>query len=211
MSLWLATFAESSFDQSDWLKILGIAGAMLALYLLARRLGHGDESYPPPMETSSSTQISTSQAELVEPPQSHENEERDSEGADDEEQPTIAEEPGGQPRNIQINSWSFPQFAIEDGPSNRDSFADELTVELYDKSTRHTWTQTYLVATPAGLQKALRKNKRKAIYLPQALLMSRYDVHLLRKAVLGELGAIEDERGDVPPDDSEDDAPVQKD
>ena len=47
----------STFDQSDWLKLLGIAGAMLVLYILARRLGGGDESYPPPMDTSSSAQI----------------------------------------------------------------------------------------------------------------------------------------------------------
>jgi hypothetical protein len=184
MSLWLAGFAGSSFDQSDWLKLLGVAGAAVALYVIARRLGGSDEPYAPPTDAPSSTQVPTSQTELPEP----------------DEKQTSAEEEDAQPRNIQIADWSFAKFEIAAGPPDRDSFADELTVNLDDKSTGHVWQQTYLVATPAGLEKMLRESKSNFMSLPQVLVMKRYDVTQLRKAVLNDLEAIEEERGDVPPD-----------
>ena len=199
MPLSFASFVTSTFDQSDWLKLMGIVGAMVALYLLARMLGGGDDSVTPPVYNSGSTQFSASQTELTVPPETHDAEEDDLDEPDDKEQPTIdAEEV--QPRNIQISDWSFAKFEVEAGPPDRDSFADELSVNLYDKSTGHTWNQTYLVATPAGLEKKLRRSKSSFMILPQILVMNRYDVSQLRKAVLGDLGAMEAERGDVPPD-----------
>ena len=48
MSVSLACFATSIFDQSDWLKLLGIAGAVVALYFIARKLGSASESVAPP-------------------------------------------------------------------------------------------------------------------------------------------------------------------
>ena len=208
MPLWLASFAGSTFDQSDWLKLLGIAGAAVALYLIAKRLGGGDEFCPPPMGTSSSTQVSTSQPELSEPEEKRDVEEDDADQPDDEEQPTAEEEV--QPRNIQITDWNFAKFEIAAGPPDRDSFADELTVNLYDRSTGHPWSQTYFVATPAGIEKMLRKSKSNFVLLPQILVMSRYDVTQLRKAVLSDLGAMEEERGDVPTDASDETAAEQR-
>jgi hypothetical protein len=194
MSLWLASFAGSTFDQSDWLKLLGIAGAAVTLYLIAKRLGGGDEPYPSPTETSDST----SQTEVSEPEGSQDP------GGDDADQPCsedqLTAEEEVQPQNIQIADWNFAKFEIAAGPPDRDSFADELTVDLYDKSTGHAWQQTYFVATPAGLEKMLRANKSNFMSLPQVLVMNRYDVTQLRKAVLNDLEAMEEERGEVPPD-----------
>lgn len=202
MSLWFASFAGPTFDQSDWLKLLGIAGAAVVLYLIAKRLGGGDESYPPSMDTSSSTQVSTSQAELSGP-----DEKQDADEDDDPDQPDVEEQPTKeeevQPQNIQVTDWNFAGFEISAGPANRDSFADELTVNLYDKSTGHAWRQTYFVATLAGLEKMLRENKSNSMFLPQTLVMNRYDVKELRAAILNDLGAMEEERGDVPPDESD--------
>jgi hypothetical protein len=199
MSLWLAGFAGSSFDQSDWLKLLGVAGAAVALYVIARRLGGSDEPYAPPTDAPSSTQVPTSQTELPEPDERQDAADDDPEQPNNEEQ-TSAEEEDAQPWNIQIADWSFAKFEISAGPPDRDSFADELTVNLDDKSTGHVWQQTYLVATPAGLEKMLRESKSNFMSLPQVLVMKRYDVTQLRKAVLNDLEAIEEERGDVPPD-----------
>jgi len=184
------------------MKLLGIAGAMVALYLVARRLGGGDESFPRPIDTSSSTQISTSQTDLAVPQENWSTEEDGSDEPELDEQP-IAAEKEVQSRNIQISDWNFAKFEIETGPPNRDSFADELFVNLYDKSTGHAWEQTYLVATPAGLEKMLHRNKLNFMFLPQTLVMNRYEVNELRKAVLGDLRAMEEERGDVPPDASD--------
>jgi hypothetical protein len=202
MSLGLLWVVTSLFDQSDWLKLLGIAGAMVALYLVAKRLGGGEESYPPPTGTTSSTQIPTSQAEPAEPQESPDDPQEDDSDEPDDVQPIAAGEEV-QPRNIQITDWNFAKFEVEVGPPNRDSFVGELMVNLLDKSTGQAWQQTYLVATPAGLEKALRKSKLDFEFLPQTLVMNRYDVKQLRKAVLGDIGRIEAARGDVPPDASD--------
>ena len=198
MSLGLACFAVSSFDLSDWLKLLGIAGAMGALYLVAKRLGDGGQAVLPPMDTPASTQLSSGHADLAEPQASQESEkEDDSDEPAYQEQPTKAEEED-QPRNIQIRDWNFAEFEIEAGPPNRDNFADELSVNLFDNSTGHAWNQIYFVATPAGLETMLRKNKSSFMFVPQTIVMNRYNVNQLRKAVLDDLEAVEEERGDVP-------------
>jgi len=208
MSLWLANFAGSTFDQSDWLKLLGIAGAAVALYLIAKRLGGGDQSYPPPMDTSSSTEIPTQQVKPPEPDRSQETEEDDSDIPAHEERPTSA---GSEvhPKHFQITEWNFATFDIETGPPDPDCFADELLMTMYDKSTAHAWKHSYFVATPAGLEKILRKKKWVSMFLPQVLVMARYDVKELRAAMLDDLGTMEMQRGDVPPDDGDDAAPEQ--
>ena len=203
MSLRLACFVTSTFDQSDWLKLLGIAGAAVALYFIAKRLGGGDEAAPPPMDTSSSTQLASGHTDLTQSQGSQDSEKEDDSGNQDyEEQPITAEEEV-QPRNVQIRDWNFAKFEIEAGPPNRDSFVDELSVNLFDESTGHAWNQTYSVATPMGLEKMLRDDKSSFMFLPQILVLNRYDVNTLRKAVLDDLGAMEEERGDVPPDASD--------
>jgi hypothetical protein len=199
MSFGIACFAASTFDQSDWLKLLGLAGAVVALYLFARRPGGRDESLSPPIDRPALTQLPSSHAELAESQAGHANEGEDSDEPDDLEQPTTAEEEV-QPRNIQIRDWNFAKFEIKAGPPNVNDFVDELLVNLFDKSTGQAWNQTYLVATPAGLEKMLHSSRSNFMFLPQTLVMNRYDVNQLRKAVLGDLGALEEERGEVPPD-----------
>ena len=204
MSIRLACFVVSTFDQSDWLKLLGIAGAMVALYVIAKQLGGGNEVAPPPMDTPSSTPIFTSHTEVAEPEaQPAADGEPDQAGytpmPDEQEQ----DEEEAQQNTIQIRAWNFATFEIEIGPPDRNCFADDLWMDLYDSSSGHGWRHTYFVATPAGLEKMLRDSKSSFMFLPQILVLNRYDVAELRKAVLDDLGAMEEERGDVPPDASD--------
>ena len=201
MSLRLAGFVTSTFDQSDWLKLLGIAGAMVALYVIAKRLGVGGESYPSPTDASSATQFSTRQADTAEPEEGQALEEQDSYERDDEEPPTHGDDL--QPRNIQITNWSFATFEVATGPPDGNCFAEDLWVGLQDNSSGHNWKQTYFVATPAGLQQTLHENKSKFLFVPKVLIMDRYDAKELRTAVLQDLAAMEKERGDVLPDASD--------
>ncbi len=207
MSVRLAAFLASLFDRSDWPKLLVIVGAMVALYVLAKRLGGGDEPVPPPTDTQSSAPFSNSDTDPVEPHESQDIE-NDPDQHDLEEQP-IAEDEDVQPRNIQITDWNFASFEIATGPPDRNCFADELSLNLYDKSSGHAWDQTYFVATPSGIEKMLRESKASFMFLAQVLVMNRYDVNRLRKAVLDDLGAMEEERGYVPPDASDDAAAGQ--
>ncbi len=199
MSALLAGLVASSFDQSDWLKLLGIAGAAVALYLVAKHLGGAGDSYPSPTQTPDSTQLSASQTEGIEPEEDQqEADQGDLEGSDDEAYTT--EEGAARSRDITIADWSFASFEVADGPPDRNAFAEELQVGLHDKSTGQTWKQDYFVATPAGLEKMLHDSKSSFLSFSKILVMNRYDPKTLRLAVLEDLATLEEERGDVPPD-----------
>jgi len=195
--------STSAFDQSDWLKLLGIAGAAVALYVVAKRIGGGDQSYPPPTDPVSSAHITTPQAKPAAPDESQETADDDSDMPAYEERPTSAGNEV-QAKHFQITAWNFVTFDIETGPPDPDCFADELLMTMYDKSTRHAWRHSYFVATPAGLEKILRKKKWVSMFLPQVLVMTRYDAKELRAAMLDDVGTMEMQRGDVRPDNTED-------
>jgi hypothetical protein len=195
----LACIFVLGFDQSDWLKLMGIVGAMLVLYMLARKLSGAGEAVPPPSEIATPVEV---QNETMVAPHVEELDEDDPDQFDDDiEQITEPERP--QPRNIQIGNWNFEHFDIATGPPDPDNFADELLMELHDSSAGRSWRQTYFVATPAGLQKMLRSKKWSSMVLPQTLVMARYDLKELRAAILDELGAMEAQRGDAPDEPSE--------
>ncbi len=203
MSLCLASVVVSTFDQSDWLKLLGIVGAMVALYVVAKRLGGGDEAIPPPREIPDPIQLQT---ETMEPPEGGYPEVEDLSKVELEpEVEADLEKP--QPRNIRITNWNFEHFEISTGPHDPDSFADDLWLELYDSSTGHAWKQIRFVATPAGLEKMLRKDKLSSMTIPQTIVVLRYDLKEIRAAILDDVGATEAIRGDVPPDAGDDAAP----
>jgi hypothetical protein len=195
MSWRTACFVASSFDLSDWLKLLGLVGAMIALYLVAKKLSGGEEECPSQVETPTSTQPSATQADLDAPSESCTVGEQD--GSD---QPEKTDEEEVRPKNIVIRDWNFAKFEIQTGPPDLDNFADELLVDLFDRSTGQSWRQTYFVATPAGLETVLDKRHSNFMFLPQTLVMNRYDLNELRQAVLGDLGALEEQRGEVPDD-----------
>ena len=197
----MLAFVASSFDPSDWVKVVLIAGATIALFVFARRLGGGDSSAPSPEAGSDATHP---YFEAPESPDPNDVEPAANGGPvqpDQEAGPIKDDEV--QPKNIQIKDWSFATFEVRDGPPDPTCFADDLTVNLYDRSSDHSWTQTYFVATPAGLEKMLRDKKWKSMFLPPVLVVSRYDVAELRAAILDDLGAMEEERGDVLPDASD--------
>jgi hypothetical protein len=111
MSLCLACVVVSTFDQSDWLKLLGIAGAMVALYVAAKRLGGGDEAIPPP----SGIQVPIEpEAPTMEVPEGGYPEVEDP-GKVDYEPEVKADPEKPQPRNIRIINWNFEHFDTSTG------------------------------------------------------------------------------------------------
>lgn len=204
MSIGLAGFVVSSFDQSDWLKLLGIVGAMVALYVVAKRLGGGDEAISPPSEIPIPVESQTTRT--MEPPEGGYLEVEDLSKVDFE--PEVRADPEKpQPRNIRIINWNFEHFDVTTGPPDPASFADDLWMELYDGSTGHAWKQIRFVASPAGLEKMLRNQRLSSMTIPQTIVVSRYDLKEIRAAILDDLGAIEATRGDVPPDTGDDATP----
>ena len=185
----------TGLDSSDLLKLLGLIAAGAALLLIGKRLGSESRSSFPAETPSISlpSSVGTETAAQAE-----------TEGPDpDQLEYTVPEDdgtPGPPPEHIRIEQWNFGKFDLEAGPPDRHAFADEVQMQLYDPSTGRRWMQTYFVATPAGLEKMLEDNKWSYMFIPQILILDRYDLHELQSAMLEEFGAVESQRGDVSPD-----------
>ena len=85
---------------------------------------------------------------------------------------------------IQIKKFFFEKVDAIPGPADPDIFADELHVQLYDPDTDHGWWQSYFVATPQGLARILREKSWRYLYAPEMLVLPRYDLEEVRRAVV---------------------------
>jgi len=88
---------------------------------------------------------------------------------------------------IRITNFFFKTVDAIAGPPDRLVFADELLVELYDPDTDHKWWQSYFVATPQGLAQILRDKSWKYLYAAEMLVVPRYDVQDIRRAVVSRI------------------------
>ena len=64
-----------------------------------------------------------------------------------------------------------------------------MHVQLYDPDSGHSWWQSYFVATPRGLEKTLREKSWKYLYAPEILVIPRYDLEEVRRAVVSRIVA----------------------
>jgi hypothetical protein len=85
---------------------------------------------------------------------------------------------------IQIQKFFFKKVDAIPGPVDADAFADELFIQLYDPDTGHGWWQSYFVATPEGLAGILREKSWKYLYAPEMIVVPRYDLEEIRRAVV---------------------------
>lgn len=90
---------------------------------------------------------------------------------------------------IRIKKFFFEKVDAIPGPDDPSVFADELHVELYDPDLDHWWWQSYFVATPAGLAQILREKSWKYLHAPQILVLPRYDLEEIRRAVISRIMA----------------------
>jgi len=85
---------------------------------------------------------------------------------------------------IQIKKFFFKKVDAIPGPDDRDVFADDLYVQLYDPDTGHGWWQSYSVATPQGLAEILKHKSWRYLYAPEMIVVPRYDLEEIRRAVV---------------------------
>ena len=85
---------------------------------------------------------------------------------------------------IRITKFFFKKADAIPGPADADAFADELYVQLYDPDADHGWWQSYFVATPQGLSRILREKAWKYLYAPEMIVVPRYDLEEIRRAVV---------------------------
>lgn len=94
--------------------------------------------------------------------------------------------------NIRIRKFYFKKTDVTPGPADPDIFADELHIQLYDPDTDHDWWQSYFVATPQGLADILREKHWRYLHAPDVIVLPRFDLEEIRKAVVSRIVADHD-------------------
>jgi hypothetical protein len=90
---------------------------------------------------------------------------------------------------IRLKKFFFEKVDAIPGPADLNVFADELHVQLYDPDSGHWWWQSYFVATPQGLAQILRDKSWKYLHAPEILVLPRYDLEEIRRAVVSRIMA----------------------
>jgi hypothetical protein len=88
---------------------------------------------------------------------------------------------------IRMTKFFFEKLEAIPGPADPSVFADELFVELYDPDSGHEWWQSYFVASPQGLAQILREKSWKYLYAPEMLVVPRYDLEQIHRAVVSRI------------------------
>ncbi len=85
---------------------------------------------------------------------------------------------------VKVVKFNFAGFEADPGPPNPDEFCDELFVELYNPDHDQRWTQSYLVASPRGLERTLEQKGWDCLFADYVFVIRRYDLPEIRRAVL---------------------------
>ena len=93
---------------------------------------------------------------------------------------------------IQIRKLFFDKTDVSPGPSDPEVFADDLHIELYDPDSNHRWWQSFFIATPKGLAEILRERHWRYLHAPSVLVLPRYDMEEIRRAVVSRIMAEHD-------------------
>jgi hypothetical protein len=91
-----------------------------------------------------------------------------------------------------VTKFFFKTIDPIPGPPDPEVFADELFLELYEPDSDHYWGQSYFVATPSGLATILRQKSWRYLHAYEVLVLSRYDLPEIRRAVVARILADHD-------------------
>ncbi len=158
--------AAMSLSSSDAAKIAFLVAFALGLYALARWSSRAGDVSPHRLPYQANMPASSVLPEVQALPS----------------QPLFPVEPDLRP--YVITKLYFATFDLVPGPPDPESFADELFVELQDENTGHTWTQSYFVGTPKGMQQLLKDNQWQYAFVDAAFIFSRYSAQDIRRAVV---------------------------
>jgi len=74
-------------------------------------------------------------------------------------------------------------------PTTQTCSPTKLQLQLYDPDSDHGWWQSYFVATPQGLAGILREKSWRYLYAPEMIVVPRYDLEEIRRAVASRIMA----------------------
>jgi len=160
----------------DAAKLAILAGVLVALYLLVRRLSdRGDplrsvsydaleeQAFPPP-----STGVPLVGSEIDFPFDVRE----------------LEAKHGADFFRPNILNYYFRNTDLVAGPPEPESFYDELFLDLEHPQTGHRWTATFHVTTPRGLARVMAEDRTRYIFAEGTIIVDRFDLANILRAVM---------------------------
>ena len=85
-------------------------------------------------------------------------------------------------------NYHFATIDLLQGPADRRCFFDEFLVETRNPKDEHIGHYKYLVATPAGLQRAMDEERQSSLYLEdQIIIVAQWDLTLIVNTAVQEI------------------------
>ncbi len=172
-----AAFGIAPADATKFLLLVAAAAGLLALARWSSRLGGGDRGFPSDVATPDAREPISGRgwSGTAWPPSAEEV------AASLPYDPSLG--------RIRIRKLYFDKADVSPGPADPEVFADDLHIELYDPETGHSWWQSYFIATPLGLAEILREKHWRYLHAPSILVLPRYDLEEIRRAVISRIVA----------------------
>ena len=102
--------------------------------------------------------------------------------------PELEQDDDGKYNRPEFLNYHFSKIDLLDGPADRRCFFDEFFVETRDPKDEHVGTYKFLVATPAGVQRAMEEERKSLIYLEEhAIMVDHWDLTLILNAAVQEI------------------------
>lgn len=90
---------------------------------------------------------------------------------------------------LQVRGYWFSHSDANLGPSDAAVFYDQVHLDLYDPRSGQAWEAAFVVATPQGLARALREGDGEALFEDNIVIVPRYNVAAILKAIVERLEA----------------------
>lgn len=102
--------------------------------------------------------------------------------------PELEMDDDGKYNRPEFLNYHFATIDLLLGPSDPGCFFDEFFVQTRNPQDQHVGTYKYLVATPAGLQRAMDEERQPVMYLEdQVVIVARWDLMLILNTAVQEI------------------------
>jgi hypothetical protein len=102
--------------------------------------------------------------------------------------PEIERDVDGKYNRPEFLNYYFETIDLHAGPEDPESFCDDFYIAVRDIESNRPMLYSYLVATPAGLQKVLNTERLPSLYLEgQALIVPRWNLPLILDAAVKQI------------------------
>jgi hypothetical protein len=95
--------------------------------------------------------------------------------------------PDGKYNRPKILNYYFSEIDLVRGPENRTSFCDELLIQFEAAETGQTWTNRYVVATPAGLEDQIRRDHNSLFIDDCVVVVSEWNLAEILRTIMDDV------------------------